>query len=384
MNTYIVTDYGVIPNDSALQTEKIQAVLDLCKTGGGTVVIPAGTYRIAALRMWSDTTIYLQSGATLVGSSECDDYEIITPPDGMLMRNDVEMFKDYNEGREFPNYRRAMISAYGEKNIAIIGEENTMIDGSDCYDPVGEENFRGPHGIYITNCENVTLRGYTIGHSGNFMHQADLCKGITMQNVTCLGGHDGIHLHYCVDTLIEDCLMETGDDCIAGCNIRNLTVRNCKLNTSCNFFRIGGIHMLIEDCHMYGPGVYPHRMTVVKGKHDVLPREDGRHNSLGLMHYFGSRRFPDTEPARDIVFRNCRAENFEALMYWTSGNICQVGEFAECVFENVQISGVRCPSWVKANEAVPLTVYLKNVTVEGGTAADLVNTESPNTQFIIE
>jgi len=123
---------------------------------------------------------------------------------------------------------------------------------------------------------------------------------------------------------------------------------------------------------------------VVKGKHDVLPREGGRHNSLGLMHYFGSRLYPDTEPARDIVFRNCRAENFEALMYWTSGEICQVGEFAECVFENMHISGVRRPSRLKANEAVPLRVYLKNVTVEGGTPADLVGTESFNTEFVIE
>ena len=102
-NTYVITDYGVIPNDPALQTEKIQAVLDLCKNGGGTVVIPAGIYRMAGVRMWSNTTIYLQSGATLIGSDECDDYEIFRAPEGMLLRDDVVMFKDYSNGREFPN-----------------------------------------------------------------------------------------------------------------------------------------------------------------------------------------------------------------------------------------------------------------------------------------
>ena len=38
MNRYVITDYGVIPNTDALQTEAIQKVLDLCKNGGGTEI----------------------------------------------------------------------------------------------------------------------------------------------------------------------------------------------------------------------------------------------------------------------------------------------------------------------------------------------------------
>ena len=50
---YCITDYGVIANLPELQTEKLQAVLDLCRENGGTVVIPAGVYRTGGLRMWS-------------------------------------------------------------------------------------------------------------------------------------------------------------------------------------------------------------------------------------------------------------------------------------------------------------------------------------------
>ena len=77
MNRYCLTDYGVKANSLALQTKEIQAVLDLCKDGGGTVVVPKGKYYFAALRMWSNTTLYLQSGAELGGRQRAfdGDYE---------------------------------------------------------------------------------------------------------------------------------------------------------------------------------------------------------------------------------------------------------------------------------------------------------------------
>ena len=49
MKAYRITDYGVVPNSTELQTAKIQAVLDLCLEGGGTVIIPRGRFYTAAL-----------------------------------------------------------------------------------------------------------------------------------------------------------------------------------------------------------------------------------------------------------------------------------------------------------------------------------------------
>ena len=129
-----------------------------------------------------------------------------------------------------------------------------LLGGTDCNDPDGEEGYRGPHGIYLTNCENITLRGYTAQHNGNFMHQLDNCVNTVMEDVTCLGGSDGIHLHCCRDTRIENCTFRTGDDCIAGINVEDLLVKNCYINTSCNFFRIGGSRITVEDCEMRGIG----------------------------------------------------------------------------------------------------------------------------------
>lgn len=382
---YLLTDYGVSNNSKEPQTAQIQAVLDMCREEGGRIIIPAGTYYVSSLWMWSDTTLLLKSGATLVGSENCDDYEIYPVPEGVEMRSDMEMITNHY-GTPWEAYRRAMISSYGQKNLAIIGETESYIDGSNCYDPNGEEGYRGPHGIYLTNCDNITLYGYTIQHSGNFMHQLDKCNNTTMRHVTCLGGSDAIHLHCCVDTLIENCRFTTGDDCIAGINMRNLTVRHCDLNTSCNMFRIGGVHILVEDCHMFGPGYYPHRMTIVKGKNDYLPREAGRHNAICLVDYFASVTYPDTEPSSDIVFRNCLIENLDMVLYYEP-DICHLQldtYLAEMTLENVTFTGLGGVSKTAVTPKQPLTIRMKNVIAEFRPNAEIKKMFNPNDKYLHE
>lgn len=370
---YNVLDYGVISDEKLLQTEAVQKVLDMCRENGGTVVFPAGTYVISSVRMWSDTTILLKSGATLLGSEECDDYEVYEIPEGVELRTDMELIPQQYNFKPWKEYRRAMISAFGVKNIAVIGEPGSVIDGRNCYDPNGEEGYRGPHGMFITNCENVVMRGYTIQHSGNFMHQLDKCDHVVMEDVTNLGASDGIHLHCCTDILINRCIFRTGDDCIAGINIRDMHVNNCVLNTSCNVFRIGGVNILVENCHVYGPGYYPHRMTIVKSRTEVLPREEGRHNLISLVNFFASETFPAEEHSHNIVFRNMIIENLRYLLEYhadDSKRLQNGDRLQELVLDNVLFKDLvkKCEVIAPADE--PLHLKLRNVTVQfadGGT-----------------
>lgn len=392
---YILTEFGVEADVLKLQTEEIQKVFDMCRENGGTVVIPKGTFLTGGLRMWSDTTLYLESGARLIGSDNCDDYKVFDVPEGIELRTDMEMISQYYHNRPWKEYRRAIISVYGGKNISVIGEKGSLIDGDDCTDPNGEEGYRGPHGFMMTNVENIILIGYTAANCGNFMHQIDNCKNIIMKNVTCLGGSDGIHLHCCKNIDIEDCVFHTGDDCIAGINMENLTVKNCELNTSCDIFRAGGCHFLIENCHMFGPGEYPHRMTVVQNrgtpavrdKRNTLPKEQGRHNLEGVFLHFASSNYPNPEPFHDIVFRNCLVENPDFFMnYEADDGPLQTGTYLKDItLENVIFKGVKRCSSVRASKSVPLSVYLKNVSVsfrDGAESSCLFNEEDPNVEII--
>ncbi len=385
---YKLSDFGVIPDVEYLQTKAIQKVLDLCKDSGGTVIFPKGTYCFAGLLLHSDTTICLKTGAVLLGSKSCEDYDVFDVPDGVQLRTDMELIPQQYGFKPWREYRRAMFSAYGAKNVSIIGEPGSVIDGQNCWDGNGEEGYRGPHGIFLSNCEGVTLKGYTIRHSGNFMHQLDACSNVSMTDVTCLGGSDGIHLHFCENVLIDRCIFRTGDDCIAGINIKNLHVNNCVINTSCQAFRMGGVNILVENCHVYGPGYYPHRVTIVKSKTEVLPREAGRHDLIALMIFFASETFPAEEHSRNIVFRNMIVENAGYALDYSANDPkrLQSGDFLRDIsFENVRFTGLKESSRVNGAADVPLTVRMENVTVElCDGAGSLFDPDSTNVNILIE
>ena len=81
---YDLTACGIKPDAGAPQTHAIQKVLDFCKENGGTVVFPKGTYRVSGLLLYSDTTVLLKSGAVLLGSENCDDYEVFDVPENVV------------------------------------------------------------------------------------------------------------------------------------------------------------------------------------------------------------------------------------------------------------------------------------------------------------
>ena len=383
---YDLTACGIKPDAGAPQTHAIQKVLDFCKENGGTVVFPKGTYRVSSLLLYSGTTVLLRSGAVLLGSENCDDYEVFDVPENVHLRTDQELIPQYFGGKQRAEYRRAMLSAYGAHDISIIGEPGSVIDGRNCFDPDGEEHYRGPHGIFLSNCKDVALKGYTIRHSGNFMHQLDACENVSMTDVTCLGGSDGIHLHCCENVEINRCVFRTGDDCIAGINVRNLHVNNCVLNSSCQAFRIGGVNILTENCHVYGPGYYPHRVTVVRSRTEILPREAGRHNLYSLMIFFASETFPAEEHSHGIVFRNLIVENADQVLYYradSAGDLQSGDRLRELTFENVRFTGLKHSSRVEASAEEPLTVSLRDVTAEFETGAgSLFDPDSPNLRII--
>lgn len=100
---YYITDYGALP-DGRSNTAQIKAAIDACREGGGgTVVIPAGIFISGGLRLYSDITLRLDSGAVLKSSTRPEDF----PPVG---------FK-HNEMGEVTS----LICALNEKNIEICG-----------------------------------------------------------------------------------------------------------------------------------------------------------------------------------------------------------------------------------------------------------------------
>ena len=75
---YRITEHGVLNDSSVLQTEKIQAVIDLAaKNGGGVVVVPKGTFLTASLFFKPKTHLHLEEGAMLKGSDDIGDFPVV-------------------------------------------------------------------------------------------------------------------------------------------------------------------------------------------------------------------------------------------------------------------------------------------------------------------
>lgn len=62
----VVKDYGMKSDERADQSQKLQhAIDDMAKRGGGSLIIPAGTYRFINVFMASNVHLLVDKGATL-------------------------------------------------------------------------------------------------------------------------------------------------------------------------------------------------------------------------------------------------------------------------------------------------------------------------------
>ncbi len=346
MKNFIVTDYGVVIDSNALQTEKIQNVLDLCKNSGGRVVFPKGKYYTASLYVYSNTEIYLESGAVIIGSDEISDYSEFAIPENVEPYHDYIVLKPqidkYNIKCE--GYTLSLFTSINEKNISYIGEKDSLIDGVHCFNAKGDQDYRGPHTIWMTACENITVKGINITRSGNFALQIDGSSNVLIENINVTRGEDGVHLNCSHNVLIKNSAFETGDDCIAGLNVIDLTVDGCFISSACDDFRLGGKNILIKNSRIEGPCKYPHRVTTFKGKNCDLPDSEGRRNTNVFFCYFASDAYPmDSE---NIVIENCEISTVDRLLYDSNDfSVFQSGGvLKEITFKNVKLVNLALPS----------------------------------------
>lgn len=220
----------VLTPESGLMTQAINAAVDQCfAKGGGIVRFTQGTYLSGTIELKNNVTLLLDKGAVLQGSDKYSDY-----------RNDAFIF-----GKEL-------------SNIAIQGEGT--IDGVDCYNPKGEEGFRGPHCIRLINCRKIQIRGITIKNSANWAINCRHCSDAVVESVSIRAGHDGLHTRFCDNFTVKGCDFRTGDDAFAGNDNRDFVITDCKINTSCNGFRMGCLNLTVKRCHLWGPGESVHKI----------------------------------------------------------------------------------------------------------------------------
>jgi polygalacturonase len=61
----------------------------------------------------------------------------------------------------------------------------------------------------------VHWEGFTVTQGGNWATHPTYCSGVVIKNVNIIGDRDGIDVDSCRNVRIEDCDINTGDDCIS-------------------------------------------------------------------------------------------------------------------------------------------------------------------------
>ncbi len=376
------THYRVRPIEGDC-TKLIQDKLDKCfLKGGGKVTLLPGDYHTGGLRLRSNTTLYLKSGARIIGSRDCADYDILY--DDIYERLDSEDScgrdivwirpRDRKNGQAphimiaGSRWNDAIIRIYKAHNVAVIGEEGSVIDGCNSFDIEGEEHYRGVHGISAHKSSNLLFKGYQIERTGNWAHLLRNCRDAVFEDLTILGGHDGVHISTCDSIKIVNCTMKTGDDCIAGFDNRHVLVKGCTLNSSCSAFRFGGTDFLAEDCLCYGPGEYIFRGSLKKPAKaaGVDTSSTARRNMLSFFTYYADKTIKVREKPGNIRFKNIECHNIDRFIHYNlSGNeTWQLGVPLDRVsFENIHADGLKYPLCIYSVEDCPFSLEMDRCTL---------------------
>ncbi len=290
-----ITDFGAATDGGADSTEAIRKAIEACvKAGGGRVVVPAGEFLTGPIHLKSNVELHLDSGATL---------KFKTDPTAYL----PAVFTRF-EGMECYNYS-PFIYAYEQENVALTGEG--LLDGQaddnnwwawkgkkpgvpnqkaarerlvkmvEENAPVAERRFGAgdylrPSFVEMNRCRNVLIQGVRIRRSPMWELHPTLSTNVIVRGVDILShgpNNDGCNPECCRDVLIEDCVFDTGDDCIAiksgrnndGRRLRlpseNIIIRRCTMKDGHGGVVIGSEisggcrNVFAEDCRMDSPNL---------------------------------------------------------------------------------------------------------------------------------
>ena len=356
-------------------TAAIQGEIDRAfRAGGGKVVVGRGDWHVKALRLRSRVTLYLESGATLYGSRNIDDYfvldhDAVEPVPREWISHEAWTLEQSCSADNFTRYpasrwNNGLIRLLGAEDAAIVGEKGSVIDGCNPFDPIGEEFYRGPQGVSAINCRRLVLKGYTIRQTGNWAHRIADTEELLVENVTCEAGHDGVHVNGCDGVVIRNCVMKTGDDCVAGFDNTKVLVEDCFLNTACSGFRFAGTDVTIRRCTLQGPAEYGFRGSLSKDdKAAGAPSGKAkRNNMLSFFTYYSDGTHPVRQNAGRIEIVDCTSDNTDRLLHYNYGNEkWQRGKpMTDVTFRNVKATRIKMPVSAWGDRAVPVKVAFVN------------------------
>ena len=277
-----ITQFGAVADGKTDSSPAIRKAIDACvAAGGGHVVVPAGEFLTGAIHLKSNVDLHLETNAVLKFSTDPQAYLPV-------------VFTRF-EGTELYNFS-PFIYALGQSNIAVTGA-GTLDGQADSSNwlawahttararlvkmatdnvPVEQRQFGvgdelRPDFIEFNRCQNILIQGVHVRRSPMWELHPLLCTNVTVRGVDIFShgvNNDGCDPESCSDVLIEKCLFDTGDDCIAiksgrnndgrrvGVPAQNIIIRDCTMRDGHGGVTIGSeisgscSNVFVENCTM--------------------------------------------------------------------------------------------------------------------------------------
>lgn len=412
---FLITNYGAVGDSITDCTDAFKKAIRAChEAGGGRVVVPTGKFTTGAIHLMSNVNLHVTKEATILFSQDTKKY--------------LPQVYTRFEAIELMNYS-PLIYAYEQENIAITGEgtlngqadpdhwwfwkgkwshagvtyperEQTQKAANDRLKkmaedgvPVnervfGEGDYLRPNFIQPYKCKNVLIEGVTVLNSPMWIIHPVLSENVIIRDVKVIShgpNSDGCDPESSKNVLIEGCLFDTGDDCIAiksgrdhdGRRVNvpseNIIVRNCIMKDGHGGVVIGSEvsgnvrNVFAENCEMSSPNldralrlksnsrrggtienIYMRNVTVGTLAEAVL--------HVDMFYFKETGEYLPT--VRNIQIKNVTSKNSPYAIYINSDAKYPIENviIEDCTFENVEkgnlLNGYK-------------NLQVKNVTVNG-------------------
>jgi polygalacturonase len=200
-----VRDYGSVGDGKTLDSPAINRAIEACaQAGGGTVILPAGTYLSGSIRMKSNINLLIDAGAIVLGApQEMKAYDPPEPFEG----------KAYQDGGH-TYFHNSLIWGENLTNVSITGRGKINGGGLTSKDKgVGAGSVGlGDKSIALKLCRNVLIRDITIFHGGHFAIIVTGCDMVTIDNATIDTNRDGMNIDCCRNVVVSNCRINSPND----------------------------------------------------------------------------------------------------------------------------------------------------------------------------
>jgi len=317
-DTFNILNYGAVADGLTLNSAAINKAIEACAAGGGgTVLVPGGSFVTGPIIMKSNINLHLDKGALIIYTKDFDQYPLVLSSfEGVdaarcqspLVAENLENIAITGEGimngngfywrpvkkdkltetqwREHQKNYGGVLTPDGKTwyssakalKAATTNNIGKLTDGKTLKDFEDVKDYMRPNMIRISNCKNILIEGVTFENSPAWTTHIMLSEHITVRNLKVKNpwygtNTDAIDLESCKNALLEDCNFDTGDDGITiksgrdadgrkrGMPTKDVIVRNCIVYHAHGGFVVGsemsgGVNnMFVSNCTFIGSDI---------------------------------------------------------------------------------------------------------------------------------